>query len=390
MTKNKTILGKEFNFINERWRFSPIKDLQKLDFFDNTKAISNSINKPYIDGAINIKVHNGEIINKSSIPKDLNIKEYSRKRLSSIKDLDEYVNTLKNAKYYFEEKNALETEYFIIITLKENQVIRKPIHLCFEQKSKKETARIFFNCKENSQLTVIESYINPIENSYKNSVLEFNLGQNCHLDHYCIQNGNNANWLFYTYGVNQGKNSTFNSNILSLSGFRNINELHCDLNEEGAQAEISGLYISDKKSHRDFHTKIVHSHPKTYSSETFKGILSDESSGIFNGIVVVEKDAQMINSQQINRNLLLSKNARIKSNPQLEIYADDVKCTHGSTIGQIDDDALFYMRSRGISEVDAIKILIKGFAGEIIDKIRIKAIIEFAETKIMNIVGNNK
>tara|TARA_B100000941_G_C28508218_1_gene558780 strand:- start:1444 stop:2616 length:1173 start_codon:yes stop_codon:yes gene_type:complete len=390
LTKNKTILGKEFNFINERWRFSPIKDLQKLDFFDNTKAISNSINKPYIDGAINIKVHNGEIINKSSIPKDLNIKEYSRKRLSSIKDLDEYVNTLKNAKYYFEEKNALETEYFIIITLKENQVIRKPIHLCFEQKSKKETARIFFNCKENSQLTVIESYINPIENSYKNSVLEFNLGQNCHLDHYCIQNGNNANWLFYTYGVNQGKNSTFNSNILSLSGFRNINELHCDLNEEGAQAEISGLYISDKKSHRDFHTKIVHSHPKTYSSETFKGILSDESSGIFNGIVVVEKDAQMINSQQINRNLLLSKNARIKSNPQLEIYADDVKCTHGSTIGQIDDDALFYMRSRGISEVDAIKILIKGFAGEIIDKIRIKAIIEFAETKIMNIVGNNK
>ncbi|MED5474606.1 MAG: Fe-S cluster assembly protein SufD [Candidatus Neomarinimicrobiota bacterium] len=388
--KNKTILGKDFNFMNERWRFSPIKDLQKVDFFDDSKVISNSINRPHIDGAINIKVHNGEIINKNSIPKDIDVKKYSREQLSSIEDLGKYINTLKNAKYYFEEKNALDTKYFIIITTKENQVIKKPIHLCYEQKSKKETARIIFNCKKNSQLTVIESYINSIENSYKNSVIEYNLGQNCHLDHYCIQNGNNENWLFYTYGVIQGKNSTFNSNILSLSGFRNVNEIHCDLTEEGAQAEISGLYISDKKSHRDIHTKIVHSHPKTYSSETFKGILTDESSGIFNGIVVVEKNAQMINSQQINRNLLLSKNARIKSNPQLEIYADDVKCTHGSTIGQIDDDALFYMRSRGISEVDAMKILVKGFAGEIIDKIKIKAIIEYAETKIENIVGNNK
>ena len=387
--KNKTIIGKDFNFMNERWRFSPIKDLQKIDFFDDSKVISSSINKPHIDGAINIQVHNGEIINKSSIPKDIDIKEYSRKQLSSIEDSGKYTNILKNAKYYFEEKNALDTEYFIIITTKENQVIKKPIHLCFEQKLKKETARIIFNCKKQSQLTVIESYTNSIKNSYKNSVIEYNLGQNCQLDHYCIQNGNNENWLFYTYGVIQAKNSTFNSNILSLSGFRNVNEIHCDLTEEGAQAEISGLYISDKKSHRDIHTKIVHSHPKTYSSETFKGILTDESSGIFNGIVVVEKNAQMINSQQVNRNLLLSKNARIKSNPQLEIYADDVKCAHGSTIGQIDDDALFYIRSRGISEVDAMKILVKGFAGEIIDKINIKEIIEYAEIKIENIVGNN-
>ena len=146
------------------------------------------------------------------------------------------------------------------------------------------------------------------------------------------------------------------------------------------------VYLADKNAHRDNHTIINHSAPNTYSNENFKGILTGKSSGVFNGLVRVKPFAQKINSSQTNRNLLLSSDAQMNSNPQLEIYADDVKCSHGSTVGKIDDQALFYMRTRGISETNATKMLVKGFADEILEKIKIKSIINYIEPHIEKLI----
>ncbi len=374
---------------SERWRFSPIKEFSNFNFSGNSSLTLNTNKNPQIDECIQIEIQNGKVQNLESLPSGIDLIEFGNDIEQICQKLSDFGNIGNPENYYFSAENTGQFSNCIVLIIDENQTFEKPIHLVHNQTEQKEYTRIFIHCKKNSELKIIESYNNSINNSYQNSVIEILMEQDSNFEHYCIQNGNDSNWQFYTIGVNQNRNSNFKSTILSTSGYRNINEIFCNLKEEGAETEISGLYVADGISHRDNHTKIIHSSPNTFSTETFKGILAGKSSGVFNGIVVVEQDAQKINSDQSNRNLLLSTDAQMNSNPQLEIYADDVKCSHGSTTGQIDDDALFYMRSRGISESLATKILVKGFAGEILDKIKVKSVIDFIEPKIEELVENN-
>ena len=374
---------------SERWRFSPIKEFSNTKFTEKPTTSTDNTIVPPIDDCIQIKIQNGKIQNLKSIPFEIELTELDNDIDKIYQKSSEFGSIVNPSNYYFSAKNTIKFSNCIILTIDKNQIIEKPIHLIHNQSNQEEFTRIFIHCKMNSALKIIESYNNRLENSYQNSVVEILMEQSSNLDYYCIQNGNNSNWLFYTLGIIQKKNSNFINTLLSSSGYRNINEIFCDLKEEGAETDISGLYICDKESHCDNHTKIVHSSPNSFSNETFKGILAGNSSGVFNGIIVVEQDSQKINSSQSNRNLLLSSSAQMNSNPQLEIYADDVKCSHGSTTGQIDDEALFYMRSRGISESDATKILVKGFASEILEKIKIKSIIKFIEPKIEKLVNKN-
>lgn len=237
---------------------------------------------------------------------------------------------------------------------------------------------------DNSSLTLVESYGGVSEVAYcTNAVTEIVLGENSVVKHYRVQLEPNEAFHVGTVQVYQGRNSTYRSKLISAgSGLARI-EVNVVLDGEGAQAELNGLYYVVDKMHVDCRTRVEHRKPHTTSRELYKGILSDHGRGVFNGRVIVSKDAQKTDAQQSNRNLLLSKHAEVDSKPQLEIFADDVRCSHGTTIGQLEDDELFYLRSRGLGVNEARRLLVHGFAGEILEGIRIDPLRKHLEGEIL-------
>ncbi|MDR0970027.1 MAG: Fe-S cluster assembly protein SufD [Lentimicrobiaceae bacterium] len=213
------------------------------------------------------------------------------------------------------------------------------------------------------------------ESNMINSVTEFFVAENAQLDVYKMQHINDNSVLINHSFVKQKANSTVRMNTLSFNGGAIHNNIHVNLDGEGGNADVFGLYLMDKKQHVDNQIRINHNKAHCNSSEQFKGILDDEATAVFNGYSYVAPNAQKTNASQSNNNLLLTSKARINTKPFLEIYADDVKCSHGATVGQLDQEALFYMRSRGISAANARLLLMYAFAADIINQIRIEPLL---------------
>jgi Fe-S cluster assembly protein SufD len=204
-----------------------------------------------------------------------------------------------------------------------------------------------------------------------NSVTEVVLAENASLDHYKLQNKNDRSTLVNNIYFHLESGANLSTNAISLNGGLIRNEANVKLNGSGAHADILGVYLMDRNQHIDNQVFVDHAKPDCTSNEMFKGILDDQASGVFNGHILVQKDAQRTNAYQNNKNILISDKAVIDSKPFLEIYADDVKCSHGATVGQLDSEALFYLRSRGISIENARMLLMYAFAAEIVNKISI-------------------
>jgi Fe-S cluster assembly protein SufD len=225
---------------------------------------------------------------------------------------------------------------------------------------------------KNSKLTLVQCD-DSIDHrvSFINSVTEVSIGENASLDHYKLQNKDEQSTVVNTIFFDQKESSQLSTSAISLNGGIIRNDTRVKLDGTNCQANIYGLYLMDKDQHIDNQVFVDHAKPHCESSELFKGILDDHASGVFNGHVLVRKDAQKTNAYQNNKNILLSDKAVIDSKPFLEIYADDVKCSHGATVGQLDAEAMFYIRSRGISESNAKMLLMYAFAAEIVNKITI-------------------
>ncbi|MGN0033552.1 MAG: Fe-S cluster assembly protein SufD [Candidatus Limimorpha sp.] len=204
-----------------------------------------------------------------------------------------------------------------------------------------------------------------------NSYSETIIGRNAHLVTYKLQNLNDSTTLLNTNASIQLEDSSLQSFVISFNGGKIRNDITVNLNGEGADSQIYGLYLMDKSQHVDNQLKINHNVPNCSSNEKFKGILDDEATAVFNGHVLVAHNAQKTNAYQNNSNILLTDKAKINTMPFLEIYADDVKCSHGTSTGQLDQDAMFYMRQRGISKDDARMLLMYAFAAEISNNISI-------------------
>ncbi len=228
---------------------------------------------------------------------------------------------------------------------------------------------------KNSKLTFLhcDDSVNH-QPGFSNTVTEIFMEENSTLDLYKLQNLNDESVLLNHTFIRQHANSTLNLNVLSLNGGNIRNEIQTFLDGEGAVANLSGLYLADKKQHIDNQVYVRHNVPNCDSYELFKGILDDEATAVFNGYIFVERNAQQTNAFQKNSNILMKPSARINTMPFLEIYADDVKCSHGATVGQLDDEALFYMRQRGIPFKDARLLLLNAFTAEVSDKIDIEAL----------------
>lgn len=216
-----------------------------------------------------------------------------------------------------------------------------------------------------------------------NAVTEVYVGENSHFDIIRVQNEhNNACKITHTF-IHQEKNSVASSNNITLHGGLIRNSTHHHLSGEGSQSYSYGLFLADKFQHVDNFVNVDHASPNCTSNQLFKGVLDDMATGVFNGRILVRKNAQGTVAYQKNNNILLTDNAKMDTKPQLEIYADDVRCSHGATVGQLDEDALFYMQSRGINKRDARLMLMFGFAHEVIQNIKIEPLKERMDNLVM-------
>ncbi len=209
-----------------------------------------------------------------------------------------------------------------------------------------------------------------------NSVTEVFVEDNGNFEFYNIQNLHNQTTAIITLAIAQARDTRIQTNHLNLHTGLTRNNTFVALNGENSEANMFGLYICDKKQHVDNYTYISHNAPSCTSTELYKGVMDDSSTGAFSGRIYVAQDAQKTNAFQRNNNLLLTSDARINSKPQLEIYANDVKCSHGATVGQLDDKALFYLRSRGVGLEESRILLMYAFAYEVIEKIQVPALKE--------------
>jgi len=226
---------------------------------------------------------------------------------------------------------------------------------------------------DGSHAMIVETYIGLGSDVYfTNVVTEIVGGKDAVIDHYKLQRESEAAFHIGTVQAHLDRSSNFSSHSIDLGGALVRNDVNAVLDGEGVECALNGLYIVAGRQHVDNHTRIDHAKPHCSSRELYKGVLDGKSRGVFNGKIYVHKAAQKTDAKQTNKNLLLSQDAAINTKPQLEIYADDVKCTHGSTIGQLDQDAMFYLRSRGIGLAAARSLLTYAFASELVSRIKVE------------------
>jgi len=259
-------------------------------------------------------------------------------------------------------------------------VIEKPIQLVNIMNG--DSDRLVFQrnlivVEENAQVKVMlcDHTISP-QKFVINNLTEVFANENSTFDIYNVQNQHNLTTQVSGMYVHQKKHSNILTNNLTLHSGVTRNNIRITMDDEHCESHVYGLYLSDKNQHVDNFSFIDHAKPNCQSFELFKGVLDDSATGAFTGRVLVRPDAQQTNAYQSNNNLLLTENAKINSKPQLEIYADDVKCSHGATVGQLDDDAMFYLRARGINETEGRILLMFAFAYEVIEKIRVEPLKE--------------
>jgi Fe-S cluster assembly protein SufD len=225
--------------------------------------------------------------------------------------------------------------------------------------------------EKDSQLTLIESFVSTVDAAYwTNSVTEIVVGEGARVEHCKFQDESLKAYHIAAIHAQLGRASNFISHSIATGGRLSRNNIRTALNGEGLECVLNGLYLTHGDQLADHHMVVEHAQPHCNSHEYYNGILDGKSKGVFHGRILVRQAAQKTDAKQTNKNLLLSEDATVDTKPQLEIYADDVKCTHGATIGQLNDESIFYLRSRGIGMDTARRMLIHAFAGEIIERIR--------------------
>ncbi|GAB2724117.1 Fe-S cluster assembly protein SufD [Halomonas garicola] len=290
----------------------------------------------------------------------------------------------------FSAFTALNTAFMeegAVIRLADGCVVEKPILLQFLSRENEAPTmchpRVLVEAGGRSEATVIEHHTGDAgAKNFTNLVAELFLGRGAIFTHYKLQEAPLGDYHVASIHVEQARDSRYVSHNMDLGGALVRNDLISDLNGKGAEATFNGLFFGQGRQHVDNHTKVNHYAPLTFSNENYKGVLDDRAHGVFNGRVYVHRDSQQIEGFQSNQNLLLSDRAHIDAKPELEIYADDVKCSHGTTTGQLDEDAIFALRTRGLDEQTARGLLTLAFAGEVLEEVALDAIAQRVELTV--------
>ncbi len=301
------------------------------------------------------------------------------------KHFNQYTDQHENA---FTALNTAFSFDGVFIYVPAKKVVEKPIILRFitdaRQANVAAQPRNLIVVEKRAEVQIAEAYRSIGEHStFTNAVTEIYVAEEANVDYYKVQNESDQAYHIGSTAVYQEGRSVFTANTVTANGGFVRNNLQIKIDGEFAEANMFGLYIPNAKQHIDNHTAVDHAKPNANSNELYKGILKDKSTGVFNGKIFVRQDAQKTNAFQSCKNVLVSDEASMNTKPQLEIWADDVKCSHGTTTGQLNHDALFYMQARGISKDAAKALLMLAFAQEVIDKMRIPSIKEYLEGLII-------
>ena len=280
----------------------------------------------------------------------------------------------------------------ITINIDKNMVLDKPIRIIYNSTGNESEIiypRVILNVNNSASCTFIEHHINNINNSFQNGVTQISMDENSNLNHIKIQK-NSPNMIdISSLMVNQKKESNYNFFQYCDGSDLGRNNIHIIMNGNGSNCNLSGISLTKNIQQIDNNIIVEHKGKHTTSSQVFKSILDDKSSGVFNGRVIIQEGAVKTDAAQSNKNLILSKNAGMNSNPQMEIYNDDVKCAHGSSTGELDQETLFYMRSRGLDLIGAKSLLIRGFIADLIDNISHEKIKNYLYEEFDNWLNEN-
>jgi Fe-S cluster assembly protein SufD len=397
--KRKTALSSfsklEFPTIkDEEWKYTSIAPLLKYNFVPSYEK--KNVSKDFIKSLLFDEMEhslivfiNGRYSAENSVLLNLPEGVIVGSIADEIKKNNEVL--LKHFGKYADHQNhiftALSTAYTedgAFIYIPAGKIVEEPIHIIFLTTSADKKIltqpRNLFVAEKSSQVTIIEHYACDEESTYfTNAVTEIVTEENAVVDHIKLQEESKKAFHIARMEVDQEKNSNFSSHLISTGADLTRNEFNARFNDEGGECTLNGLYMIDGSQLFDAHTLMDHAKPHCNSHEHYKGVLDDKSRGVFNGKVIVRLDAQKTNAFQENNNILLSDEALINTKPQLEIFADDVKCSHGATIGQMDDDAKFYLKSRGIGEEASKGILLHAFASDVVTSIKIESVRNYIE-----------
>ena len=380
---------------DEDWRFTNVSEIARTEFKlpQQTKISSREIEQFKASGfAAQLAFVNGyfasELSSLGGLPTGVKVnglaEEIRNKSANVEAHFGRYLNTKRDAFCALNTAFADDGGY---VHVRKGTVAKGPIYFLFISTASDRPLmthpRNLIVIENEAQATIVEDYVSLRESTaFCNTATELVVGENAVVSHYMIEREHTKAFNISTLRIQQGRSANVSSHSLLLGGGVVRNNVHPVLAGEGSECLINGLFIGNGRQHLDNYMLVEHASPHCGSRQFYNGILDDHAHGVFHGRIIVHKDAQKTDAKQTNRNLLLSDDARIDTKPQLEIYADDVKCTHGATIGQIEENALFYLRSRGVDEVSARRILLLAFANECLDRMAASAARDHVERLI--------
>ena len=366
---------------DEEWRFTNVSSIAKTQFSpapaDLNEEEAELLDQHLVpnEGGPRLVFINGRYLREISdggLPKGIRATPLSEANGAIEAHLARYAAYRDRA---FVALNTANFEDGACIDIPSGVVVEKPIQLVFfatgDDVPVISHPRSLVVIGPGSQATVVESYLGRGAKYFTNAVTEIVAGDHSVVDHYKLQAEDERSFHVATLQVQIGRDANFSTHSISLGGGGLVrNDINAVL-AEGSEATVNGLYLASGSQHIDNHTMIDHAKPHGTSHELYKGILGGTSAAVFNGKIIVRPDAQKTDAKQTNRNLVLSENATIHTKPELQIHANDVRCTHGATIGQLDQEAIFYMQSRGIAKEQARDLLMYAFARDIIDRVKV-------------------
>lgn len=373
---------------HEDYKYCNMDAVFKKEFKNITQdfnEIKNLDVKPYkLEEAINLVVANGTY--NESLSDKIIVKGITIKCLNDLTGNSSPVGNLakSNSDAFIALSNAFSGNG-IYVQVQKGNVIPMPINIIYINSAKEESLinpRSFIHIQPNAEVTITERFVNVGKKAFSNFLSEKLIEENAKLTSYSIQEEGMESFSVNTNQVKVGRYATYDNTTVTLSGQLVRNNHNVVIAGENSQSHLNGLFLTSGTQLVDNHTLMDHQVPNCESSELYKGVINEKSTGVFNGKIYVRKDAQKTNAYQSSKNILLSDDGTINTKPQLEIYADDVKCSHGTSTGKIDENALFYLKARGIGDESARKLLLAAFANEVVDKIQIESLRAHLDTEL--------
>lgn len=365
----------ELNFPTTRdeyWKYTRVGKIANASFTNQFESLTELPVQDYLVSSNYLLIENGLVRpDLSRFNDDLDVTFKNATELDENRSVAETLNQQD----VFTTLNTCLFSQAICISIAPHKTIDEPLQLIFVNHGDNINAssRVLVEAGKLSTSEIIFTEVSlNAQSCFGNNVTEVVVGEGAKLTLNKIQAENDSSLRVSTEQIEQAQNSTFRINTFTLSGLLVRNNINIEVAGENCETYMNGAIISKGKQLIDNHTFVNHKVPHCYSNENYKYVLDEQSTGVFNGRVIVQQNAQVINAYQNNGNILLSDTASINSKPELEIYADDVKCSHGSTTGQLDEAALFYLQARGISKENARKLLVSAFVGEVIEAVENK------------------